>query len=74
MRITQYAIGVLLIAALAGCTIAEQPVYQAGSPEEARWQKLEMTCIETGGTSYRWSGLVERWECERPDNAIKIEK
>ena len=74
MRITQYAIGVLLIAALAGCTIAAQPVYQAGSPEEARWKKLEMVCIETGGAAYNWRWDGAYWECVRPDNAIKIQK
>ena len=72
MRITQYAIGVLFASALAGCSSTPQPVYQAGSPEAARWQKLHLTCIETGVITYRWR--YGAWECERPDNAIKIER
>jgi hypothetical protein len=75
MRITQYAIGILFASALAGC--APAPTFQPGSPEEARWQKLEMACIETGGISYYWYENIDgtgQWECERPENAIKIKR
>jgi hypothetical protein len=65
MRITQYAVGVLLIAALAGCSITPMPYYKAGSPEEARWQSQKTACIETGG-SYKWSALGRgQWNCKR---------
>ena len=74
MRITQYAIGILFASALVACSSTPKPVYQPGSPEEARHKKLEMTCIETGGTLYRWNKSNGYWVCVRTANTIKIEK
>ena len=80
MRITHYAIGIVLVAALAGCTTSgyggsySPPPPAPDTPAGARHQKLELACIESGGIGYMWNKFTDSWSCNRSDNTIKIER